>query len=113
MIVAGKTKGEQNMYIVSILYADQSPTTLHEFIKKPTFKELYPLIQCDTIEIQRGLENDQIVELYCDEESKLKNNSLENKVATNMWYNWQDKTGHMCIPGDFIAGNVAIIEKVL
>ena len=99
------------MYIVTILYADKTASTTHEFTKKPTFKELYPLIGCDTIEILRGLENYQIVEMYCDEESKLKNNSLENQVATKMWYDWQDKTGHMCIPDDYIAGNVAIIEK--
>jgi hypothetical protein len=32
-----------------------------------------------------------------------------NEIATDLWYDWQEATGHQCIPGDYIAGNVAII----
>lgn len=101
------------MYEVTIIYADESALTKHQFIKKPTFEQLYPLIECDMIEIQHGLQNDEIIDMYCDEEAKLKSNFITNTIATNMWYDWQDKTGHMCIPDDAIAGNVAIIEKIL
>ena len=51
-------------------------------------------------------------DIYCDEESKLKNPFVKNDRATKAWYAWQERTGRTCIPGDFVAGNVAIIEKV-
>jgi len=79
------------------------------FDKEPTFKELYPLLNCDTIEILQGVENGKTIDMYCDEESKLKEPIKYNEIATDLWYDWQEKTGHMCIPGDFIAGNVAIV----
>ena len=46
------------------------------------------------------------------EESKLKNPFVKNDRATKAWYTWQERTGRTCIEGDFVAGNVAIIEKV-
>ena len=50
--------------------------------------------------------------MYCDEESKLKNPIIKNKRATEAWYEWQRRTSRSCIPGDFIAGSVAVIKKV-
>ena len=50
--------------------------------------------------------------MYCDEESKLKTPIVKNKRATDAWYAWQERTKRQCVPGDFIAGNVAVIKKV-
>ncbi len=99
------------MYKVVVLTAKPRTQTVHMFDKKPTFQELYPLLNCDTIEILQGVENGKIVDMYCDEESKLKEPINYNEIATDMWYDWLEKTKRMCIPGDFIAGNVAIIYK--
>ena len=74
------------MYKVVILNAEPRTQTVHMFDKKPTFKELYPLINCDIIEIQQGIENGKIVDMYCDEESKLKEPIKYNEIATDMWY---------------------------
>ena len=43
---------------------------------------------------------------------KLKPVIVKNTKATQAWYAWQKRTGRQCIPGDFIAGHVAIIKKV-
>ena len=86
-----------------------------EFTKKPTFDDMYPLINCDTIEILQGYDktiSNRTFDIYCDEESKLKNPFVKNKRATKAWYTWQERTGRTCIEGDFVAGTVAIIEKV-
>ena len=86
-----------------------------EFVKKPTFQDMYPLIDCDTIEILQGYDktiSNRTFDIYCDEESKLKNPFVKNDRATKAWYTWQERTGRTCIEGDFVAGNVAIIEKV-
>ena len=50
--------------------------------------------------------------MYCDEKSKHKTPIIKNKRATDAWYEWQRKTSRSCIPGDFIAGSVAVIKKV-
>lgn len=99
------------MYKIVLLQAEPSEEKIIMSDKKPDFDELYKLIGCSTIEIQQGISDNKTVDLYCDEESKLKEPIKYNKIATDMWYEWQKKTGHMCIPGDFIAGNVAIVYK--
>ena len=87
----------------------------HEYTTKPTFQDMYGQIGCNQIEILHGYDKDiskRTFDIYCDEESKLKNPFVKNDRATKAWYAWQERTGRMCIPGDFVAGNVAIIEKV-
>ena len=37
---------------------------------------------------------------------------VRNNRATKAWYEWQKRPGRTCIPGDFIAGDVAILKKV-
>ena len=86
-----------------------------KYTTKPTFQDMYKHIGCDMIEILHGYDKDiskRTFDIYCDEESKLKNPFVKNDKATTAWYTWQKRTKRMCIPGDFIAGNVAIIEKV-
>ena len=73
------------------------------------------LLDCNMIEITKGYNkevNNRSFDMYCDEESKLKNTTYPNKRATQAWYEWQKRTGHMCLPGDYIAGSVAIIKKI-
>ena len=87
----------------------------HEYTKKPTFQDMYGHIGCNQIEILHGYDKDiskRTFDIYCDEESKLKNPFVKNDRATKAWYAWQERTGRTCIEGDFVAGNVAIIEKV-
>jgi len=87
----------------------------HEYVKKPTFEDMYKHIGCDMIEILHGYDSNisnRTFDIYCDEEAKLKNPFIRNDRATDAWYTWQTRTGRISQPGDFIAGNVAIIEKV-
>ena len=82
---------------------------------KPTFEELYKHLDCSMIEILSGYDkniSNRTFDMYCDEESKLKTPIVKNKRATNAWYAWQERTKRQCVPGDFIAGNVAVIKKV-
>ena len=82
---------------------------------KPTFEELYKHLNCSMIEILSGYDkniSNRTFDMYCDEESKLKTPIVKNKRATDAWYAWQERTKRQCIPGDFIAGNVAVIKKV-
>jgi hypothetical protein len=37
---------------------------------------------------------------------------VKNTKATKAWFDWQERTKRQCLPGDFIAGHVAIIKKV-
>ena len=93
----------------------QTDNETFEFVKKPTFQDMYPLIDCDTIEILSGFDksiSNRTFDMYCDEESKLKTPIIKNKRATEAWYEWQRRTKRSCIPGDFIAGSVAVIKKV-
>ena len=87
----------------------------YEFTKKPTFSDMYPLLDCDMIEILHGYDktiSNRTFDIYCDEESKLKNPFVKNERATKAWYTWQERTGRTCIEGYFFSVNVAIIEKV-
>ena len=101
------------MYNV-ILWKDNDNEDIHVFKNKPTFADLYPLLECDTIEILQGYDSDisnRTFDMFCDEESKLKNTTYPNKRATKAWYNWQQRTKRQCLPGDNIVGSVAIIKK--
>lgn len=102
------------MYNV-IIWKDNDNEDIHVFKNKPTFKELYPLLGCDMIEILQGYDTEisnRTFDMYCDEESKMKSTTYPNKRATKAWYNWQERTKRQCLPGDHIAGSVAIIKKV-
>lgn len=102
------------MYNV-IIWKDNDNEDIHVFSKKPKFVDLYPLLGCDMIEILHGYDpeiSNRTFDMFCDEESKLKNTTYPNKRATKAWYEWQKRTGRMCLPGDHVVGHVAIIKKV-
>ena len=52
--------------------------------------------------------------MWMDEESKMIGDEFikKNERATNAWYTWMNRTGHVNMPGDFIAGNVVIYKKI-
>nr|BAR18504.1 hypothetical protein [uncultured Mediterranean phage uvMED] len=82
---------------------------------KPTFQDMYKHLNTDMIEITKGYDKDisnRSFDMYIDEESKLKPVVVKNEKATKAWYDWQERTKRQCLPGDFIAGHVAIIKKV-
>ena len=85
--------------------------------QKPTFQQMYKLINCTTIERQRGYDKDisnRTFDMWCDEESKMKGDEFikRNERATNAWINWLMRTGHKRMHDDFIAGNVVIYTKI-
>ena len=94
---------------------------------KPTFQQMYPLIGCSIIERSSGFDpniSNRTFDMWFDEEGgpmikgvyhKEDNpkGAIRNKRATIAWYLWQKRTGHICLPGDGIHGNVAIIKKVI
>ena len=85
--------------------------------QKPTFPQMYKLINCTTIERQSGYDKEisnRTFDMWCDEESKMKGDEFikKNVRATNAWYTWMNRTGHVNMPGDFIAGHVVIYKKI-
>ena len=85
------------------------------FVQKPDWANIRPLINADMIEIQKGYDTDisnRSFEMLCNEEAKMTNMIVKNNRATKAWYEWQRRTGRKCLPGDFIAGDVAILKKV-
>lgn len=99
-VIVWKANGDENFFA---------------FEKKPEWKQIYPLINCDMIEIHKGYNpslSNRSFEMLCDEESKMKEPFYINKRATVAWYEWQKRTGARSLPGDFIAGDVAIVQNV-
>ena len=88
-----------------------------EASQKPTFPEMYKLINCTTIERQSGYDKEisnRTFDMWMDEESKMKGDEFikRNERATNAWINWLMRTGHKRMHDDFIAGNVVIYKKI-
>jgi hypothetical protein len=106
------------LIIWKAIWTDSGPETgTDSFILnyKPNFDELYKHLNCDTIQIVQGFDSDisnRTFDMYTDENSKMKSMVVKNNRATKAWMTWQDRTDRMCLPGDFIAGHVAIIKKV-
>ena len=100
---------------VLILHSTSNRMLDEIFRKKPTFKEIYPKIMADTIQIVKGvIEIDtnqgvkkRTVEMWVDEEAKLKGRPM-NKRATMMYqYYWYRNKKQLV--GDTINGTVAVI----
>ena len=100
-----------------IRWSDDGTEEIWEAPQKPTFQEMYKLINCTTIERQSGYDKEisnRTFDMWCDEESKMKGAEFikKNERATNAWYTWMNRTGHVNMPGDFIAGNVVVYKKI-
>ncbi len=101
------------MYELIIWKTSNEAHTL-PFEKKPDWNKIKQLLGVQMLEIHKGYNTDvsnRSFEMLCDEEAKLRYGFKQNKRATVAWYEWQQRTGHMCIPGDFIAGDVAIVRR--
>ena len=110
------TKVEQMTYKV-IRWQTDGTEEIWEAPKKPTFPDMYKLINCTTIERQSGYDkniSNRTFDMWCDEESKMKGDEFikKNERATNAWYTWMNRTGHKCMHDDFIAGNVVVYKKI-
>ena len=93
-------------------------TETHTFKHKPSFEDMYSHLDCDMIEMatahipEWSNRKDGYTDIYFDEEGKMKSMVIPNKKITSAWYSWQKNTGRQCIPGDFIAGKVAVIQEI-
>jgi len=105
---------------VIILKADDSKAEMHELESnadgQPSFKDVYPLINTNIIEIaygrwiQGGNKPEGVdVTLYCDEEALMKAEPQINHRASHLRYNLfkQQYGGNM--PDPRLAGDVAVV----
>ena len=76
----------------------------YEFKDTPNFKEIYPQIHTDIIQL---ISLDKNLEMWIDEEGKLKDNKKINHKATLLWYNALER-----VIDDVIIGDVAIVERI-
>ena len=90
----------------------------HDYKQKPTFEDMYKQIGCDMIEMSKAYyphysnRKDGYVDIYFDEEFLMKESAQPNIGATVAWKKWQDKTGHMTLPGSVLHGTVCVIQSV-
>ena len=106
---------------VLILKADDSPAEMHTLESnedgQPSFKDVYPLINTNIIEIaygrwiQGGNKPEGVnVELYCDEEALLKANPKINHRASQVRFNlFKQQFGSSDMPDPRLAGDVAVV----
>ena len=88
--------------------------TVFEAPAKPTLKQLYELIGCSLVERVSGYDksvSNRSFDIWIDEEGKFKS-PVKNLRATNAWYRWMERTGHVNIPGDFITGKTVCYKKI-
>ena len=103
---------------VLILKAEDSPALMHELESGPdgpSFKDVYPLINTNMIEIaqgrwiQRGNKREFVdVDLYCDEEALMKADPQINHRASHLRYNLF-KSQYKYMPDPRLAGDVAVV----
>ena len=106
---------------VLILKADNSPAEMHELESnadgQPSFKDVYPLINTNIIEIaqgrwiQGGNKPEGVnVELFCDEEALCKANPQINHRASQIRFNlYKQQFGSSDMPDPRLAGDVAVV----
>mgnify|MGYP001442539696 FL=1 len=104
---------------VMILKADDSPAEMLELESvdgQPRFKDVYPLINTNIIEItqgrwiQHGNKPKSVdVELFCDEEALMKANPKINHRASHLRYNLFKGQYGGNMPDPRLAGDVAVV----
>ena len=98
-----------------IVWRTNGKTEISHHTEKPNFKLLYEKLKCRTIEMLRGKYytiSERVFDIYCDEESKLKEPHHINIKATSAWLRWQGIASTQSLPGDFIAGDTGVILKM-
>ena len=102
-------------YRVHVWQADEDNTeTVFEAPAKPTLEQLYKLIGCRTVERVSGYDksvSNRTFDIWIDEEGKFRN-PVKNLRATNAWFRWMHRTGHVNMPGDFITGTTVCYKKI-
>ena len=105
---------------VMILKADDSPAQMLELESnadgQPSFKDVYPLINTNIIEvaqgrwIQKGNKPEFVdVELFCDEEALCKADPQINHRASHLRYNLFRSLYGAQMPDPRLAGDVAVV----
>ena len=105
---------------VMILKADDSPAEMLELESnedgQPSFKDVYPLINTNIIEIaqgrwiQQGNRPEAVdVELFCDEEALMKADPQINHRASHLRYNLFKSQFGSQMPDPRLAGDVAVV----
>ena len=99
------------------LFKSDGHTAKYDYKTKPTFKDMYPLIGCDMIEISTAKmpeysnRKDGYTDIYFDEEFLLKSEPIVNQFVTKSWRAWLASTGRDALPPKVICGNVCVIKK--
>ena len=99
------------------LFKSDGHTAKYDYKSKPTFKDMYPLIGCDMIQMSTAKmpeysnRKDGYTDIYFDEEFTMKKEPIVNKFVTERWREWLDSTGRTALPPVVICGNVAVIKK--
>jgi len=112
-----RTNMKQN---VLILKADDSPAEMHTLESnedgQPSFKDVYPLINTNIIEIahgrwiQKGNRPESVdVDLFCDEEALMKAEPQINHRASHLRYNLFKSLYGAQMPDPRLAGDVAVV----
>ena len=105
------------MYKLHVIKAEDGTIKTINSKTKPTFQDMYKQIDCSMIEMSKAYypeysnRKDGYVDIYFDEEFLMKESSKPNIGATVAWKAWQDKTGHMALPGSVLHGTVCVIQK--
>ena len=104
---------------VLILKADDSKAVMHELESGPdgpSFKDVYPLINTNIIEIaqgrwtQKGNRPESVdVDLYCDEEALMKADPQINHRASHLRFNLFKSQYGGDMPDPRLAGDVAVV----
>ena len=107
-----KTKTKYKVYVWNN-DADNTETVI-EAPAKPTLKQLYELIGCNLVERVSGYDksvSNRSFDIWIDEEGKFKS-PVKNLRATNAWFRWMERTGHVSLPGDYITGKAVCYKKI-
>ena len=90
----------------------------YDYVKKPTFEDMYPLLDTDLIEMSTAKmpeysnRKDGYTDIYFDEEFLIKfNQRIVNQIVTKGWREWLSATGRVVLPPGVICGNVCVIKK--
>lgn len=80
------------------------------FSTRPTFKDFYPLLNCDLIEIVHGFEDRKAKMILIDEEGRFKKDAKVNPNATKLFVNWLQETKRITqIPN--IIGHAIVLDN--
>ena len=96
-------------YKYTLLRTDGSSKT-YVVSSRPKFAELYPLIECDLIEIVGCLKDKKKKTMLIDEEGRLKNNAVVNPTATKLFVDWLNEENRATIIPN-IVGNAIVCEN--